>query len=286
MTNDPHNPSNDGQDDIADEAVSSDYQPGYSEPSYDTSSSTQDSDWEVPSSSGQVPTEDGDHASLPDAAPLLDSQPSSAPASTGGATEAKWWEAGQDLPSSGPSMPDNVAQPPYGNPNQGQQAPWGGAPGPGQQAPYQGQPYQGQPYQGGPAMGGMPGQPYTGGYSPMPTGPQNPNWLVGPSEAGRSTLQLDYWLSVFFSWIPSLIFFLTERDKNQLVDEHTKELLNFNITRVIVGAVTAIPIVGWIVGGIGSIVLFVMAILGAIKGTEEYGNGRVYRFPLTFRFIK
>ncbi|RMB60119.1 DUF4870 domain-containing protein [Tessaracoccus antarcticus] len=229
--------------------------------------------------------ESAPHASAPDATPLLDASLGDAPSATGTdeAPEAKWWETGQNIGSSAAPQPPygQGQQPPYGNPAQGQQAPWAGGPGAGQQSPYPG-----QNYQAGPPMGGMPQQPYTGGYAPMPTGQNNPNWLVGPTEQGRSTLQLDYWLSVFFSWIPSLIFFLTERDKNQLVDEHTKELLNFNITRVIVGAVTAIPIVGWIVGGIGSIVLFVMAIIGAMKGTEEYGNGRVYRFPLTFRFIK
>lgn len=120
----------------------------------------------------------------------------------------------------------------------------------------------------------------------MSAGPNNPNWLAGPTEAGSNTLQLDYWLSVFFSWIPALIFFLTERGKNQLVDDHTKELLNFNITRMIAYAVFIIPIIGWIIGGIASIALFVVATMGALKGTEEYKNGRTYRFPLSFRFIK
>ena len=114
----------------------------------------------------------------------------------------------------------------------------------------------------------------------------NPNYLAGPSEQGRSTLQLDYWLSVFFSWIPALIFYLTEKDKNKLMDEHTKELLNFNITRIIVGATMVIPVIGTILGGIASLALFIIAILGAIKGPDEYGNGRLYKFPLAIRFIK
>ena len=132
----------------------------------------------------------------------------------------------------------------------------------------------------------MPPQNYAAGYGPMATGPNNPYWLAGPSEQGRSTLVLDYWLSVFFSWIPALIFFLTERDKNRLVDDHTKELLNFSITRVIVGAVMVIPVIGWIIGGIASLALFVLAIMGAMKGPDEYANGRTYQFPLAIRFIK
>ena len=120
----------------------------------------------------------------------------------------------------------------------------------------------------------------------MTMGSNNPYWLAGPTNQGRSTLTLDYWLSVFFSWIPALIFFLTEKDKNKLMDEHTKELLNFNITRMIVGIITPIPFIGWIVGGIASLVLFIFAILGAVKGPEEYARGRTYQFPLAIRFIK
>ena len=229
MTNDPHNPAAAPQG--GDEATSdASYEPGYSEPSYET---------------------------------------------TSGDSGAPWQESGSAAPSHN--------QQPHGASGAAQQAPQGGS-GPGQQAPFGAG--SGQPYQGGPPMGGMPQQPYGGGYAPMATGPNNPNWLAGPSEQGHSTLQLDYWLSVFFAWIPALVFFLTERDKNQLVDDHTKELLNFNITRMIVYAVMIIPIIGWILGGLASLALFVIAIMGALKGPEEYKNGRTYRFPVSFRFIK
>ncbi len=278
MTNDPHNPT-DAASELPDDVPGSNdgggYEPSYSEPSYGTTDPA--SEWEVPSTSDTVSDDDTTHASAPDASPLMDQEAPAAPSEQAetapAAPAAPWWDSGRNAPGSSTGSTSYGQQPPHdagpsGQPG-GQQ--WGN---------------QGQQYQAGPPLGGMPQQPYTGGYAPMSMGPNNPYWLAGPSEQGRNTLQLDYWLSVFFSWIPALIFFLTEKDKNRLMDEHTKELLNFNITRIIVGAFTAIPIIGWIVGGIGSIVLFVMAILGAMSGPDEYANGRTYQFPLTFRFIK
>lgn len=279
MTDEPHDhPDGDdanSSDDVVGGSEGTEYEPSYSEPNYGTTGP--DSDWDLPSTSEPVSDDDTAHASPPDANPLMDQDSSVAPSvGTDPAADppaAPWWDSGQHAHAGSGGATSHGQPPPHtqGPPPGGQYGQWG----PGAQQ-----------YQGGVPMGAMPQQPYAGGYAPMATGPGNPNWLAGPSEQGRSTLQLDYWLSVFFSWIPALVFFLTERDKNRLMDEHTKEILNFNITRVIVGAFAAIPFVGWVVGGIASVVLFVIAILGAMQGPDDYANGRTYQFPLTFRFIK
>lgn len=260
MTNNPHNPTNE-PDNVADDNAGSSYEPSYSEPNWDTSSADAPLDAEI------VTDETAAQASPPDASSPTGGPSSHAPGAAQGGPAA------QPAPGQahGSGATGYGQQPPYGQSAPGQQAQWGGDP---SQQQYQQQP------------GGMPPQPYSGGPGQMAAGSNNPNYFEGPTERGRSTLQLDYWLSVFFSWIPALIFFLTERDKNKLVDEHTKEVMNFNITRVIAYAVIIVPVIGWIVGGIASIALFVVAILGALKGPEEYANGRTYQFPLTIRFIK
>lgn len=271
MTNDPDNfttTPDEPTDGVESETTDSGYQPSYSEPTYDTSS--QDTDWDTPTDVGSISDDEEVHASPPDVTPLTEEPAGTASGGAQGEPAAPWWGGAQ---ASGGATAAAGQQPMQDQPPYAQQAPWGG-------------PQQGQPYQQGPPAGGMPPQNYGGGYAPMTMGYNNPNYLAGPSEQGRSTLTLDYWLSVFFSWIPSLIFFLTEKDKNKLVDEHTKELMNFSITRVIAGAVMVIPIIGWIVGGIASLALFIMAILGAMKGPEEYLQGRTYQFPLAIRFIK
>ncbi len=264
MTNESEHQS-DEQADMPGESPG--YEPTYSEPHYQSPDSG--GEWEVPPTSDPVPDDATTHASPPDASPLTDDGFDTSDAGPGAPTE-DGLAPGQSTPGGATSY-DPPSYESAGSPSQpvGQ---WF-------------DPQPAQPNRYGPPMGGMPPPSYAGGYAPMPVG-YNPNWLAGPSEQGRSTLQLDYWLSVFFSWLPALIFYLTERDKNQLVDEHTKELLNFNITRLIVAVLTPIPIIGWFGGGIASLVLFVMAIMGAANGPDEYANGRVYRFPLTFRFIK
>lgn len=257
MTDDSRKPADDPFD-AADDNTGSEYEPSYSEPHWGTSSTPVDAEI--------VGDDAGEHASAPDVSPLTEAPGSPGAESTAGSGHGG---PGEQPPSGAPHDGWSAQQPPQGQPAPGQQGAWG--------APS-------QQYQQ-PPMGGMPPQPHAG-YGQMAAGSNNPNYLAGPSEQGRNTLQLDYWLSVFFSWIPALIFFLTERDKNKLVDDHTKEILNFSITRVIAGAVMVIPVIGWILGGIASIALFVVAILGALKGPEEYDNGRPYQFPLTLRLIK
>ncbi|WP_291280175.1 DUF4870 domain-containing protein [Galactobacter sp.] len=90
-----------------------------------------------------------------------------------------------------------------------------------------------------------------------------------------STLQLNLWLSVFFSWIPALIFFLTCRDSSSpaVREAHTKNM-NFVLVRLIVGVVTAIPFVGWIVGGIASLVLFIISIINAVQVPSQIRAGQ------------
>jgi uncharacterized membrane protein len=96
-----------------------------------------------------------------------------------------------------------------------------------------------------------------------------------PSDGGLSLLTLNLWLSVFFGWIPALIFFLTSRDNATpaVREAHTKNM-NFVIIRLIFGVATAIPFIGWIVGGIGSVVLFVFAIINAAQVPGQIRAGR------------
>lgn len=103
--------------------------------------------------------------------------------------------------------------------------------------------------------------------------------------SAQSNLQLNYWLSAFFGLIPAIIFYVVDKDKHPLLDDHLKENLNFTLTRVIVGLIMIIPFIGWIVGGIGAIVLFIFAIIGAMNGPNNFRMGQPYRFPFAIRFI-
>lgn len=130
--------------------------------------------------------------------------------------------------------------------------------------------------------------------NPQPAGNADPN-------AAITTLTLNYWLSVFFTWIPALIFFFVERGKNATVDAHNRANLNFQLVRTLVGIATGliptilglIPYLGGLLGGLigfvlwaASIVLFVFAIIAAVKGPEEARAAREYKYPFNIDFVK
>ncbi|MGO3090033.1 MAG: DUF4870 domain-containing protein [Galactobacter sp.] len=137
---------------------------------------------------------------------------------------------------------------------------------------------QGQPNQQG-GYYQQPGAGYNQGYQG-----QQPGYQQGPpmaADGGLSALTLNLWLSVFFGWIPALIFFLTSRDNSipAVREAHTKNM-NFALIRLIVGMVTAIPVLGWIVGGIGSLVLFVFAIINAVQVPEQIRTNQAPQFMM------
>lgn len=179
-----------------------------------------------------------------------------------------------------PPPPGAYQQPPPGAPAQ-PGAPQG-APGQPQQ-PY-GQPQQpyGQPQPGYGPPPGQPGQP--GQY-------QQPYGAVDPAQ---SNITLNYWLSVFFTWIPALIFYVVDKDKqNPRLRALQTANLNFALMRVGVGVATWlfvwIPYLGAVIaflGGIFSIVLFVFHIIAAAKSSEAYRSGTPDPFIFNLPLVK
>lgn len=152
---------------------------------------------------------------------------------------------GYDAPASSPVPP--AYQPPAYQPPVQQQQPYGQPPAP---PAYQQQPYQQQT-------------------------------MADPASA----VTLNYWLSVFFSWIPALIFFLTEKGKNGFSDEYNKANLNFSILRGITGFLVVIPYLGVIFGFL-ALALFIIHIIAAVEAPKKFRSGQPYKFPFNIAFIK
>ena len=134
---------------------------------------------------------------------------------------------------------------------------------------------------------------------------QPPTQPSSSPEQAINTLTLNYWLSAFFWWIPALIFYFVEKGKNPVIDEHNRVNLNFQLVRTIMVVALwlfsliinlifgAIPFVGWVLSVIstlvfwgGLIVLFVFAIIAAVKAPEEARAGRIYKFPFNLELVK
>lgn len=99
-------------------------------------------------------------------------------------------------------------------------------------------------------------------------------------------IQLNGWLSAFFGIIPALIFFVIDKERsNPLVRDFHQQTLNFSIIRAIIGLLAFIPVIGWVIGVLGGIVCFVIAIMAAVKAPDEYQAGRAYKYRINFAFV-
>lgn len=115
-----------------------------------------------------------------------------------------------------------------------------------------------------------------------------------PAQAANplSTVTLNYWLSVFFIWLPALIFFMMEKDKpgQDLANNYHRENLNFSLIRTgwfLAGWILAfIPVLGWTLSVIGHLVFFVLHLIAAVKATDAYNKGQKAPFTFNFDLIK
>ncbi|MCC6425907.1 MAG: DUF4870 domain-containing protein [Phycisphaerales bacterium] len=85
--------------------------------------------------------------------------------------------------------------------------------------------------------------------------------------------------------VPALIMWLVKRKDSEFLDDTGKEVLNFQISLVIYGIISGILMV--IVIGIPLFVaVYILAIVGLIKGAIAANKGRYFRYPMCIRFIK
>jgi uncharacterized Tic20 family protein len=82
--------------------------------------------------------------------------------------------------------------------------------------------------------------------------------------------------------IPPLVIYLLKKDESAYIAEHAKESLNFQISLAIYMAILFITIIGilfmWLVG--------IFALIVIIVATIKASDNKLYRYPLTIRFIK
>lgn len=157
-----------------------------------------------------------------------------------------------NVPSSDPFPPSpdrpGPGQPPYGQP------------------PYGGQPTYRQPYGQQPGYG----QPYGGPYGPQG---QDVLWSV-----------LSH-LSLFvLPLLGPLVLYLVFKDTSPFVRQHAAEALDFHLTQVIAGIVSAILVIVLV----GFVMLLALAVFGTVMtivAAVAAGNGKPYRYPLTIHFV-
>ena len=94
---------------------------------------------------------------------------------------------------------------------------------------------------------------------------ETPSTLV---EEGK-TMAIIAYITIFGLLIA---FIMNNEKKNPFTAYHVRQSLGLGITGLVLGVVNVIPILGWIVGILGSIfllVLWIMGLISAINGEEK-----------------
>jgi len=82
-----------------------------------------------------------------------------------------------------------------------------------------------------------------------------------------------------------IVMWATNKENNELVDEHGKNIINWMISLIIYFAI-AIPLCFLIIGIPIVMVLGLLTVLFPIIGAVKASNGEVYTYPLTIKFLK
>lgn len=96
-------------------------------------------------------------------------------------------------------------------------------------------------------------------------------------------------LGVFFHFpghlLGPLIVWLAKRDDSPEIDAHGKEAVNFQISMLIYNAIAAVfclILIGFVALAVLWVVNTILCIIAAIQASD----GKLYRYPMTIRFIQ
>jgi len=88
------------------------------------------------------------------------------------------------------------------------------------------------------------------------------------------------WIGPFALAVP-LIMWLVRKDESRFVNDHGREIVNFMISLCVLHVITALTIVGLLAWP----VLWVVAVVGMIRGSIAAGRSEYYRYPMTIRLL-
>lgn len=90
--------------------------------------------------------------------------------------------------------------------------------------------------------------------------------------------------TLFFGFIPGLIFYLIKKDDAYILDQ-AKEALNWSITAAI-GYVASMVLMVILIGGLLLAVVGIVHLVFCIMGAVAVSNGKTFRVPFAIRLVK
>lgn len=83
----------------------------------------------------------------------------------------------------------------------------------------------------------------------------------------------------------SLVLWLTKRDQSWYMDDHGKEVVNFQITWLPLMFIAFLLVLTQVLAPAGFIIWFI-GVVSAIRGAVAAHHGRLFRYPACLRFIR
>jgi uncharacterized Tic20 family protein len=87
------------------------------------------------------------------------------------------------------------------------------------------------------------------------------------------------------NFIAPLVLWFTKKDESQFIDEHGKQMLNFQIS-VFIWTILCVPLCFIIIGFFLLFALFVVDLVCTIIGAVKAQNGEYYTYPITIQFLR
>ncbi len=101
----------------------------------------------------------------------------------------------------------------------------------------------------------------------------------------RTLAILAHVLTLVGGFLAPLIIWLLKKDESAFVTENAKESLNFQITLILAMIVCGVLML-IIIGAFLMMIVGMLALVFIIIATVRASEGKIYRYPMTIRFIK
>lgn len=98
----------------------------------------------------------------------------------------------------------------------------------------------------------------------------------------------------YLSIVVAVLLWLHKKDQSRYIDDHGREVVNFQITLLIysIGLPIAAALIGLVTCGVGMLLVipaallpFVLGVVGMIMGAMAANRGEYFRYPMTIRFL-
>lgn len=106
--------------------------------------------------------------------------------------------------------------------------------------------------------------------------------VISPTSDDKTMALLSHILTIVAGFLAPLIIYLIKKDQSAFVTHHAKESLNFQITVFIIAIALIITVIGIFLVWIVAIISFVFVIIATIRASE----GKLYKYPFSFRIVK